>query len=50
LYGALCNWPWVFHTFAVERELRAFGFSWSGNSLVIATSSDLIVYRLRPAD
>jgi hypothetical protein len=50
LYGALCNWPWVFHTLAVERELRAFGFSWSGKSLVIATSSDVIVYRLRPAD
>ncbi len=47
LYGQRYNRPWVFHKLAVERELRAFGFSWSGKSLVIATSSDLIVYRLQ---
>ena len=29
---------------AIERELRAFGFSDTGNSLVIATSSDVTVY------
>lgn len=29
---------------AVESELRAYGFSPTGRSLVIATSSDLIIY------
>ena len=29
---------------AVERELRAYGFSDTGMSLVIATSSDIYVY------
>lgn len=45
LHGERYNRPWVFYKLAVERELRAFGFSWSGNSLVIATSGSLTIYR-----
>ena len=45
LYGERYKQPCAFHKLAVERELRAFGFSWSGKSLVIATSGELVVYR-----
>ena len=38
------NTPFV--KVGIEREVRAFGFSWSGESLVLATSSDLAIFRL----
>jgi len=47
-------WRWIydastrFTKLAVEREVRAFGFSDTGNSLVIAISSDVQVYGWRP--
>jgi hypothetical protein len=43
-------WGWIFDEetpfvkLAVEREVRAFGFSDTGESFVIATSSDLSVF------
>lgn len=33
-----------FTKLAVDREVRAFGFSHTGNSLIIATSSDVTMY------
>ncbi|WMN20211.1 hypothetical protein QL104_12720 [Pseudomonas piscis] len=44
LYGAQHNRPATFHKLAIEHECRAFGFSYSGRSLVIASSCDLVVY------
>jgi hypothetical protein len=47
-------WGWIydgktpFAKLAVEREVRAFGFSETGNSLVLATSSDVTVFGWRP--
>lgn len=47
-------WGWIYDgktpivKVAVEREIRAFGFSDTGESFVIATSSDLAVFGWRP--
>jgi len=47
-------WGWIydgktpFVKLAKEREVRAFGFSDTGESLVIATSSDVTVIRWSP--
>ncbi|AZD09391.1 hypothetical protein C4K26_3996 [Pseudomonas chlororaphis] len=47
LHGADCNRPSSFHKLAIEYDVRAFGFSYSGQTLVIATSGDLVIYRRR---
>ncbi|CAM3967484.1 hypothetical protein ABE525_24090 [Pseudomonas wadenswilerensis] len=44
LHGARYNRPWQFHTLAIETEVRAFGFSYTGLSLVIATGGELLIY------
>ncbi|MFJ2363333.1 hypothetical protein ACIPIN_06335 [Pseudomonas sp. NPDC087697] len=49
LHGARYKQASTFHKLAIEIELRAFGFSYTGRTLVIATSSSLIVYRRRTA-
>lgn len=45
LHGAECNRPSSFHKLAIESEVRAFGFSYSGQTLVIATSGEVVIYR-----
>lgn len=45
LHGAECNQPSGFYKLAIETELRAFGFSYSGLTLVVATSADVVIYR-----
>ncbi len=47
LHGARYNRPWTFHKLAIESELRAFGFSYTGLTLVIATSGEVVIYRRR---
>lgn len=44
LYGSLYGKPTAFHKIGAESELRACGFSYTGNTLVIATSSDVAVF------
>jgi hypothetical protein len=44
LYGAEINRPAVFRKLAIESGYRAFGFSYSGRTLIIASSCDLVVY------
>ncbi|PPU64682.1 hypothetical protein [Xanthomonas pisi] len=44
LYGSLYGKPTAFHKIGAESELRACGFSYTGNSLVVATSSDVAVF------
>jgi hypothetical protein len=46
LYGGNCGKPDDFSKLAEYSvsELRAFGFSWTGMSLIIATSSDAEIY------
>lgn len=44
LYDSLHGKPSRFHKIASESELRACGFSPSGHSLVIATSSEVVVF------
>jgi hypothetical protein len=44
LYGSLYGKPAIFHKIGSESELRACGFSYTGKSLVIATSSDVTVF------
>jgi hypothetical protein len=44
LYGSLYGKPAIFYKIGAESELRACGFSYTGNSLVIATSSDVAVF------
>jgi hypothetical protein len=44
LYGRRYGKRDEFFKLAKESELRAFGFSWTGLSLIIATSSDVTVY------
>lgn len=34
----------VFHKLDVQSELRAFGFSYTGRSLIYAISSDLVIF------
>ena len=45
LHGAEHNRPATFYKLAIEYECRAFGFSYSGRTLVIASSCDLLIYR-----
>lgn len=45
LNGAHHNRPSNFHKLAIASELRAFGFSYSGLTLIIATASDVTLYR-----
>ena len=44
IYDSLYGKQAKFRKIARESELRAFGFSYSGKSLVIASSSDITVY------
>jgi hypothetical protein len=44
LYGSLYSKPDNFAKLASESEVRACGFSHTGRSLVIATSSELTIY------
>jgi hypothetical protein len=44
IYSEYLGRPILFTKVAVEREVRAWGFSPTGRSLVLATSSDLIVW------
>jgi hypothetical protein len=44
IYDSIYGKPSKFRKIARESELRAFGFSYSGKSLVIASSSDITVY------
>lgn len=44
LYGAQYGKPAIFHKIGTELGLRACGFSYTGNSFVIATSSDITVF------
>jgi len=44
LFGTLYGRPPSIHKIASDSELRACGFSYSGRSLVIATTSDLTIY------
>jgi hypothetical protein len=44
LYGRNYGRPDDFSKLAEESELRAFGFSWTGLSLIIATSSETKIY------
>jgi hypothetical protein len=45
LYGSLYGKPTSFHKIGSDSEIRACGFSYSGRSLVIATTSAISVYR-----
>jgi len=45
LYGARYSRPSSFHKLATASELRAFGFSYSGLTLIIAAASDVTIYR-----
>lgn len=47
LHGARYDRPWFFYKLAIESELRAFGFSYTGLTLVIATSGSVVIYRRR---
>ncbi len=44
LYGSLHGKESSFYKIATDSELRACGFSYTGRSLVVATSSDLVIY------
>lgn len=44
LYGSLYSKPDNFSKLAIESELRACGFSHTGRSLVIASSSDVAIF------
>jgi len=44
LHGARYHRPALFHKLGVELEVRAFGFSYTGLSLVIATAGEVLVY------
>lgn len=44
IYDSLYGKPSRFKKIARESELRACGFSYTGQSLVIATSSEIVVY------
>ena len=44
LYGSRSNHPDHFTKIGYELELRAYGFSPTGKSLIIATSSDVTIY------
>ncbi len=46
LYGDMYGKPAVMHKIFVGLELRAWGFSSTGHSLVVATSSDLTIYHI----
>ncbi|EPL06708.1 hypothetical protein CF161_19659 [Pseudomonas sp. CF161] len=45
LYGDLHDRPGVMHKLAIEREMRAFGFSPCGTILVLASNNELTIYR-----
>ncbi|MCL2714204.1 MAG: hypothetical protein FWD68_06350 [Alphaproteobacteria bacterium] len=47
LYDSFHGKPSRFHKIATELELRACGFSYSGCSLVVTTSSDISIYDRR---
>lgn len=44
LFGGLYDKRHDFTKLAIESEVRAFGFSWSGQTLIIATTSELKIY------
>lgn len=45
LYGSLYGKPTAFHKIGSDSEMRACGFSYSGRSLVIATTSTISIFR-----
>src|SRR5262249_26293312 len=47
VYGSLHQKPDTFTKLASESELRAAGFSYSGRSLLVATSSDIAIFGRR---
>lgn len=44
LYDSLRGKPSLFHKIGADSEVRACGFSHSGRSLIVATSSDITVF------
>jgi hypothetical protein len=50
LYDILQRKPSRFQKIAVESELRAFGFSYTGRTLIIASSSDIVIFGRDSAD
>jgi len=44
LYASPPREPSGFHKVAVESELRACGFSYTGRTLIVASSSDIIIF------
>lgn len=44
LFDFLQQKPSRFHKIAVESELRAFGFSYTGRTLIVASSSDVLIF------
>ncbi|MBV6621542.1 MAG: hypothetical protein KI793_01080 [Rivularia sp. (in: Bacteria)] len=44
LYGLTCNQPDNFTKIEQQATIRAYGFSYTGQSFIIATSSDLTIY------
>lgn len=44
LYGSLYGKPAIFHKIGAESELCACGFSYIGNSLVVASPSDVAIF------
>ncbi len=45
LIGFRCPRSWSTIEVSNESELRAFGFSYTGRTLIIATSNELVIYR-----
>ena len=44
LYGMTYNQPDNFTKIEQRETIRAYGFSYTGQSFIVATSSDLIIY------
>ena len=44
VYGVLHGKPHDFTKVFEDCEIRAWGFSWTGRTLLLATSSDITIY------
>ena len=44
LYGMTCNRPDNFTKIEQQANIRAYGFSYTGQSFIVATSSDVSIY------
>jgi hypothetical protein len=44
LFDFLQRKPSRFHKVAMESELRAFGFSYTGRTFIVASSSDILIF------